>query len=189
MLRRLGADEYDILAVQNNIAKSYQALGRFKEASSIFRDVYSGELKLYGAEHSETLKSAINYAASLHNQKCFEEAKSTLRKILPAAQRVLGENLGLPRELWIENFGGSRYWSVDCWGPVLICIHRWKRPRMRCRRLTMSSSDPRRLQGDLGATNRQVAIDAAVMVGPSITRIKKYFFRPPGSVPLISLDK
>ena len=92
MLRRLGADEYDILAVQNNIAKSYQALGRFKEASSIFRDVYSGELKLYGAEHSETLKSAINYAASLHNQKCFEEAKSTLRKILPAAQRVLGEN-------------------------------------------------------------------------------------------------
>ena len=78
--------------------------------------------------------------------------------------------------------------SAHCWGPVLICIHRLKRPRMRCRRLTMSSSDPRRLQGDLGATNRQVAIDAAVMVGPSITRIKKYFFRPPGSVPLISLD-
>ena len=47
------------------------------------------------------------------------------------------------------------YWSVCCWGPVLICIHRWKRPRMRCRRLRTSSTDPRRPRGDLRTTNRQ----------------------------------
>ena len=95
MLRRLGADEYDILAVQNNIAKSYQALGRFKEASSIFRDVYSGELKLYGAEHSETLTSAVNYSTSLVDLQFVKEAKSLLRKTMPAARRFLGESKDL----------------------------------------------------------------------------------------------
>ena len=37
--------------------------------------------------------------------------------------------------------------------PVLICIHRWKRPCMRRRRLPTSSTDPRRAQGDLRATD------------------------------------
>ena len=32
---------------------------------------------------------------------------------------------------------------------LLICMHRWKPPRVRCRRLLTSSSDPRRPQGDL----------------------------------------
>ena len=36
--------------------------------------------------------------------------------------------LGLSRELWIENFGGSWDRSAHCWGPVLICIHRLERP-------------------------------------------------------------
>ena len=68
--------------------------------------------------------------------------------------------LGLPRELWIQNLGGSWYLSTHCWGPVLICIHRWKRPRMRGRRLPTSSTDPRRLPRDLRATNRQDSTDA-----------------------------
>ena len=92
MLRRLGADEYDILAVQNNIAKSYQALGRFKEASSIFRDVYSGELKLYGAEDRQTLISAYNYAIALIELQRFDQAKSLLRKSIRVARRFLGVN-------------------------------------------------------------------------------------------------
>ena len=45
--------------------------------------------------------------------------------------------------------------SAHCWGPVLICIHRWKRPRMRCRRLCTSSTDPKRPQGHLRAANGQ----------------------------------
>ena len=35
--------------------------------------------------------------------------------------------LGFPRELWIENLGGSWYSSAHCQAPVLICI-RWKPP-------------------------------------------------------------
>ena len=44
--------------------------------------------------------------------------------------------------------------SAHCWGPVLICIHRLKRPRMRRRRLYTTSNDPRRPRGDLRTTNR-----------------------------------
>ena len=67
-------------------------------------------------------------------------------------------------------------------------MHRWKPPRVRCRRLRTSTTDQKRPPGDLRATNRQDSIDVAVVAGPSISRIKKYFFRPPASVPLISLD-
>ena len=69
--------------------------------------------------------------------------------------------------------------SAHCWGPVLICIHRWKRPRMRCRRLRTSTTDQKRPLGDLRAANRQDSIDAAVMAGPSISRIKKIIFFAP----------
>ena len=50
---------------------------------------------------------------------------------------------------------------------------------MRCRRLHVYSTDPRRPQGDLRATNRQDSIDAPAMVASSISRIKKInFFGP-----------
>ena len=56
------------------------------------RDVYSGRLKLSGEEHEETLREANNYASSLIRLKCFEEAKSLLRTVLPVARRVLSES-------------------------------------------------------------------------------------------------
>ena len=61
--------------------------------------------------------------------------------------------LGLSRELWIEIFGKSWSRAPERKGPVLICIHRWKRPRTRRRRLYMSTSDPKRPRGDLRTTN------------------------------------
>ena len=56
------------------------------------RDVYSGRLRLNGEESFTTLKAANNYASSLVNLKHFEEAKSLMRKTIPLARRVLGEN-------------------------------------------------------------------------------------------------
>ena len=64
MLRRHGAPEKLILDAQLNLAKAYAALGRLDEATSMERDVYYGELKLYGAENRHTLQSANNYATS-----------------------------------------------------------------------------------------------------------------------------
>ena len=56
------------------------------------RDVYSGRLKLNGEEHGKTVLAAYNYAASLVCLGRFEQAKALMRKSVPVARRVLGEN-------------------------------------------------------------------------------------------------
>jgi tetratricopeptide (TPR) repeat protein len=90
--RRLGDPEDTILAVQANLAGTYQMLGRHEQAASMYRDVYSGRVKLNGEEGLSTLGAANNYAISLIRQKRFKEAKELLRKSIPVARRVLGES-------------------------------------------------------------------------------------------------
>ena len=97
MLRRLRGSEDTIiqdslLAVQTNLACSYRMLGRNDQALSMWRDVYSGRLKLDGEEHEKTLIAANNYATSLKDLSRFEEAKALMRKTMPIAQRFLGES-------------------------------------------------------------------------------------------------
>ena len=91
MKRRVGNSEHNILVAQNNLAITYQNLGRNEEALQMRRDVNTGYLELYGREHAETLRAAINYALSLIDLQRFEEAKALLRKTAPVARRVLGE--------------------------------------------------------------------------------------------------
>ena len=85
--------------------------------------------------------------------------------VLGALQRALDRNLW---QIMVQSSRAQR--------TLLICMHRWERPRTRRRRLHVYSTDPRRPQGDLRTTNRQDSIDAAVMAGPSISRIKKINF-------------
>ena len=92
LLRRLGGSEEIMLALQGNLALTYQRLGRLEEALRIRQDGYSGYLKLAGDEHEKTLIAASNYAGSLLFLEQFEEAKSLLRKTLVAARCVLGES-------------------------------------------------------------------------------------------------
>ena len=93
MERRLNRSEKSILVVQGNLAGTYHMLGRLEQASSMYRDVYAGMVRLYGEEQDETLRAAYNYALSLNALLHFKEAKSLLRKMTPVAQRVLGENI------------------------------------------------------------------------------------------------
>ena len=68
------------------------------EALRLKRDVYTGFLKLFGEEHEQTLLAANNYATSLNRLERFGEAKSLLRKTVPATRRILGEsNVGTLR--------------------------------------------------------------------------------------------
>ena len=67
-------------------------LGRLDEALHVKRDVYSGFLKLLGEEHAYTFQAALNYASTLAELKRFEESSSLMRKTVPVARRVLGEN-------------------------------------------------------------------------------------------------
>jgi len=91
MKRRIGVSESSILVTQSNIATTYFKLERFEQALNAFRDAYSGNLKLHGKEHHDTLLAANNYTTSLTALKRFEEAKALFRKLIPVAQRVLGE--------------------------------------------------------------------------------------------------
>ena len=92
MKQRLGVSEQRILVVQTNLAITYGELGHLEKAVSMERDVYSALLKLQGEEHPKTLRAANNYASSLNGLRRFEEAKTLLRRTLPVARRVLGEN-------------------------------------------------------------------------------------------------
>jgi tetratricopeptide (TPR) repeat protein len=91
-LRRLGVSGHNMLAVLNNLASSYQMVGRLDEALCLRQDVYSERLKVSGEEHEETLLAANNYATSLVKLKRFEEAKALLRKKISVARRVLGNS-------------------------------------------------------------------------------------------------
>jgi hypothetical protein len=94
MMRRLGDSEDNMLIAQGNLSTTYQALGR-PEALQMKRDVYSGWLKLKGEEHERTLRAASNYAGSLSDLQRFKEARSLLRKTLPVARRLFGEDSDL----------------------------------------------------------------------------------------------
>ena len=56
------------------------------------REVYSGFVQLYGEEHGESLREAFNYVTLLNVLNSFEEVKSLMRKTIPKARRIFGEN-------------------------------------------------------------------------------------------------
>ena len=90
--------------------------------------------------------------------------------------------LGAPQRALDRKLGGVWLWP-DVWlRELAICIYRWKLPRLRCRGLRTSNSIQKRPQGDLRTTNRQDSIDAAALVGSSISRIKKINFFGPQEV-------
>ena len=102
MRRRLGGSDYNLLMVQGNLAITYQRIGRLEEAANAFRDVYSGCLQLNGEEHEGTLVAGNNYAASLVHLQRFEEVKLVMRKIVPVAGRVFGENHEFLRKIRLQ---------------------------------------------------------------------------------------
>ena len=92
MRQRLGMTEEMLLAMQNNLAISYEQLGKHEQTLRMRQDVYFGRLKLLGEEHVETLRAANNFAFSLCDLKRSGEAKSLLRKTMPVGRRILGES-------------------------------------------------------------------------------------------------
>ena len=92
MLRRLGAPEGSILTLQSNLANTYYALGRSVDALRVRRDVYSGFVMIFGKEHRATITTAICYALTLIDLQRFAEAKALVRKMIPVARRVCGDD-------------------------------------------------------------------------------------------------
>ena len=88
--------------------------------------------------------------------------------VLGAPQRALDRNLW---QIMVQSNRAQR--------TLLICMHRWKPPRVRCRRLRTSSTDPRRPRGDLRTTNRQDSTDAPAMAASSVSRHQEINFFDP----------
>ena len=89
-LRRLGANEQNILLVQTNLSNTYAIIGKSEQAVEMDRDVYSGRVKLNGEEDETTLRAANNYAWGLCKVRHCEEAKALMRKVIPVTRRILG---------------------------------------------------------------------------------------------------
>ena len=97
--------------------------------------------------------------------------------------------LELPRELWIEIFDKSWSRAIERKGPCLyVCTDGSRRACGvgACARLLPTKSDPRETSGP--------RTDRIPSTWPSwrdrqYRELKKYFYRPPASVPLISLDQ
>ena len=86
--------------VQSNLACTYEELGRDEEALQMRRAVYSGYLKFKdGDSYEQAAVAANNYALSLIKLQRFGEARSLLRKAVPVARRVHGENQELVTSL------------------------------------------------------------------------------------------
>ena len=101
LMKRVGAPEDRMLALQTRVGYSYNALGRHEEGLPLQRDVYSGRLKLHGENHQETIWSAGYLANSLYRTRRFDEGKALLRKVIPVARRVLGKgNIDTIRLRW-----------------------------------------------------------------------------------------
>ena len=94
------------------------------------------------------------------------------------------ESLGLFRELWIENFGGSWSRAVERKGPCLyVCTDGSRRAcgLGACARLLPTKSDPRETSGP--------QIDRIPSTWPSwrdrqYRELKKIFFSPPSKCPI-----
>ena len=91
MMRRDGVGLSSILIAQNNLAGTYESLGRNEEALELKRDVYSRRLELLGEEHVDTFTAGTNYAMTLRQLGRYDEVKTLTRKMMPVARRVLGE--------------------------------------------------------------------------------------------------
>ena len=84
--------EDTILVTQSNLASTYASIGKVEQALEMDRVIYCGRVKLDGKESKSTLLAALNYASSLYDLQRFKEARSLMRKVIPAARRVFGEN-------------------------------------------------------------------------------------------------
>jgi hypothetical protein len=91
-MRRLGAPEQRMLSTLATIGTTYENLGQLEKGLGIEQQVYARHMELYGTEDERTLIEANNYADSLRGLQRFEEAKALMRKTIPVARRVLGEN-------------------------------------------------------------------------------------------------
>ena len=86
-----GHEDYRTLTGMNNLASTYDALGRMKEAAALHETVLEAGQRTWGGEHPDTLMSMNNLAETYHALGRMKEAAALHEKVLEARQRTLGD--------------------------------------------------------------------------------------------------
>ena len=88
----LGPDHPDALASRNNLAGTYESVGRLIEAIALFERVLADSIRVLGEDHPNTLASHNNLAHAYHAGGRFTEAIALFERVLADSIRVLGED-------------------------------------------------------------------------------------------------
>ena len=88
----LGPDHPDALASRNNLAGTYESVGRLIEAIALFERVLADSIRVLGEDHPNTLASRNNLAHAYHAGGRFTEAIALFERVLADSIRVLGED-------------------------------------------------------------------------------------------------
>ncbi len=97
------------LECNENLAIYYTMAGRKEDAEAIFKLCFANYARKYGAEHSETLVAASNYANFLRTEERFDEAEPVYISTLEQLRKTLGPEH--PHTLTIAQ-GLGRVWTL-----------------------------------------------------------------------------
>ena len=86
-----GHEDYRTMTGMNNLAETYRALGRMKEAADLHEKVLEASRRTLGDEHPDTLSSMNNLAETYRALGRMKEAADLHEKVLEARRRTLGD--------------------------------------------------------------------------------------------------
>ena len=88
----LGPDHPDALASRNNLAGTYESVGRLIEAIALFERVLADSIRVLGEDHPSTLTTRDNLAGACKSEGRLAEAIALYEQVLADRSRVLGED-------------------------------------------------------------------------------------------------
>ena len=88
----LGPDHPDALASRDNLAGTYESVGRLSEAIALFERVLADSIRVLGEDHPNTLASRNNLAGAYREVGRLSEAIALFERVLADSIRVLGED-------------------------------------------------------------------------------------------------
>ena len=108
----MGSAHSDVLALQNNLATTYEKAGRLNEAITLFEQVLSDRIRILGDKHPDTLASRNNLAGAYLAANRPEESIALYEQVLTDRIGILSDDH--PDTLASRNNLAYAYQSIGC---------------------------------------------------------------------------
>ena len=108
----MGSAHSDVLALQNNLATTYEKAGRLNEAITLFEQVLSDHIRILGDKHPDTLASRNNLAGAYLAANRPEESIALYEQVLTDRIGILSDDH--PDTLASRNNLAYAYQSIGC---------------------------------------------------------------------------